>query len=138
MTRAYGLEFFLARVVASVNTVGWLAKYQANRRNARHLATADTVLDALEGKRPGIMPTDADAEEALKVMEWASSVSPDSYYLEVIRTLTRTGYVTRETAGVAASMVVAYRREFGVPTKKLFVTERGAETMPAKKLQNRV
>lgn len=136
--RAWSLEFFLARVVASINTRGWLAKYQAYRRHARHLATADTVLDALEGKRPGLMPTDADCEEALKVVQWASSVSPDSYYLELIRTLTRTGYVTRETAGVAASMVVAYRREFGVPTKKLFVTERGLETMPEKSLQPRV
>jgi hypothetical protein len=116
---AWSLEHFLGYTSSVINQYGWVSRGKAFDEGS--LATADRVLylltpplgrpkswlDAVAAARPDKAAI-AEAEEAI---EWAKSMDPgDNDYLYNLGVLARAGYASRKTAGLAASLLTAYRR----------------------------
>jgi hypothetical protein len=76
---------------------------------------AEQELREWEAARAEHEPTDTDKERAAVALEWAREI-PESEredYLGNVNLVARMGYVTRKTAGVAASILAAHTRATG-------------------------
>jgi hypothetical protein len=110
---------YLAYVVLVVREKGWLSRGVAHEKNVP--ATADIALAWLldnaqwPGKHP--VPSRADREEARAVLAWgrelggADGTLALTDYESNLRAAARREVVTSKTAGLVASLIVAYQRE---------------------------
>ncbi len=129
MADAWDLKRFLAIAACRIRKAGWLGRGKAyeerNEFGVSRDATADVVLKILT---PPYRPNDDDrkawaklvsdftpeAEDTAKAeaaMDWAKDIPVgDNDYLANVCLVARVGAASRKTAGVAASIMVAYDR----------------------------
>jgi hypothetical protein len=99
-------------------TYGWVPRSKAT--DVGSPATADlawiVMVDSGEARKLGLDVSDEDKATAAAAEAWAESLSDATVdaergdYLHNLRAVARTGLVTGRTAGIAASMIVAYQR----------------------------
>lgn len=132
----YDLYRLLAVTAHEVNRRGWCPQYQARRRGFPLLATVQDVIRTYETCRP----TGDEFNEAHATIRWASALGPfgqfTDQYRRDLKALAMFGWVAHYEAGTAASMLIAFRRDHGVPTKRRFISPDGrVKTMPPVTLQ---
>lgn len=123
----FGLVSFLEAASAVISKFGWLSVSKSKETDQR--PTKALLMDYLTPSRDWAgtndyrrfkseieecLPNDDDREVELAI-EWARSISPnvDNDYLFNLRTVAALGYVENRTAGLATSLLPAYRREMG-------------------------
>lgn len=127
------IEEYLPFVAYFVREQGWVSRTTARERGEEGRATADQGWFLLTGRdsktrdecaKVACEITKDDEELAASAASWAESL-PDFVvdaekgdYLHNIRAAARTGLVTRRTAGIIASIVVAYQRHLGREREK--------------------
>lgn len=108
----WSLESFLAITLAVIETYGWVSRSKA--REEEKQATADDVLAFLTSTVPDqILPDGVSphhSEEASEIIEWAETIEPTNDYLHNLTVVVERGLVTPKSAGIAASLVPAYRK----------------------------
>jgi hypothetical protein len=107
------LVAFLTVVAMHIRAGGFVSRGRASE-DMRLVATADEVLGwyaaAAKGKRVE-EPTDADAEMAGRVLQWALDVDAEGNdYLTNVQVVARAGFVMDTTVGIAASIQSAAGR----------------------------
>lgn len=122
------LSDLLPYVAWEIRTYGWVSRTQAREKGEETSATANRgwgYLTSLEArKKAGAKPTEEDLTMALASEAWCESLSDDAVngekgdYLHNIRAVSRQGLVSYRTAGLAASIVVAYQRHLGRERQK--------------------
>jgi hypothetical protein len=123
----WDLSGFLSLTECRIRLFGWLSRGKAFEQNARGEATADHVIymltppgndaesrrryDAFNAKHVII---DADRVKAAAALEWAKGLDAAeleaSDYLRNVNLVARVGAASKKTAGVAASIMVAYAK----------------------------
>lgn len=107
------LHQFVAHVAREMREYGWVSRSKS--MDTGYVATADSVfllfsqVTALCGENK---PSDEDYEQAAAAINWAKNL-PDNVsddYLYNLHTVAQSGVVTRDTAGIAASVIVAHQR----------------------------
>ena len=114
----YELESFLATTAAMIRGYGWTSRTKAKESDFV-VATADRVEAYIFGKAKkdykDVIITEADTEEAKKVIEWATAINVsqnwEDEYKWNIKLIAEAGIVDYWKAGFAASMLVSYRKE---------------------------
>lgn len=118
----WDLEVFLAWTAGMIDAYGWLGRGKAYEEGIdRSHCTADKVVLALcPPRNPSkeyadwkakATPTKDHEELAAKVVAWARELpDSDNEYLTNLKTIAKAGYANTKFDGLAASMVVAYRR----------------------------
>lgn len=103
----YALETFLAVTSASIRNFGWVS-----RSDAREQMTSSTSDDVLTFFRRAFKLdiTEDDEKIAAETIEWAKSLDPYNDYLGNIKQVAENNYVTYKSAGLAASMINAYKK----------------------------
>lgn len=111
------LTHFVACAARSIELDGWVGRKQA--REDETSATADNAAWAA-GLRPTdrysveawdkAQPTAANVEEAKAAIEWAKTLEGSSDYEHNLKIVCSLSYVKTKNQGVAASVLVAYRR----------------------------
>lgn len=104
---------FVAHVAREMREYGWVSRSKA--KVSGYAATADSVLllfsqvNALYGDN---RPSDEDYERADRAINWAKNLPEDvsNDYLYNLRTVANNGSTTYNTAGIAASVIVAHKR----------------------------
>lgn len=111
----YPMNMFLAVTNAVIRELGWVSKGKAAESGQK--ATAYIVVDNLNAP-PNIISslvTSEDLKLAIEAEGWAENIPDDickdSDYLYNIRAIARSGMVGRRTAGFAASIINAYKRD---------------------------
>lgn len=107
------LSQFVAHVAREMREYGWVSRSKA--MGSRYVATADSVLllfsqvNALYGENS---PSEGDYERADSAINWAKNLPEDvsDGYLYNLHTVAKSGVVTYDTAGIAASIIVAHSR----------------------------
>lgn len=119
----------LPYVAAEINTNGWLSLYQARRRNRFDLATANVLFQKFANKQtPEKIPGESEYHESKKAIHWVKSLltseeNLDNYKKALIQTVVHDDIETLAKAGIAASIIVAYRRAHQIPIRLLYVYE---------------
>ena len=127
----YALVSFLAATAACISSNGWVSRSVA--REEDKTATADIVVEHLDAQSNSHMSESnrkahtipgADSEEntaiALAAIEWANQQNSEGNdYIHNLQAITKLDYVTKRTAGYAASIVSGHFR----------ATERAMNTM---------
>lgn len=117
--RTRTLAYFLPVVAWFVreSAHGWVPRSKA--KDVGRPATADLAwlaMDTNEARKLGVDPSEVDKATAEAAEAWAENLSDADIaadrgdYLHNLRAVARTGLVTARTAGIAASMIVAYQR----------------------------
>ncbi len=135
----WDLVHFLALTTCRIRLHGWLGRGKAREMaEYKHVtATADAVLDLLtppsayasdEQKREWKKAVeehtinDADKATAEAAIEWAKAITTSELesnnYLANVNLVARVGATGRKTAGVAASIIVAYNKAVEQETKR--------------------
>lgn len=129
--------YFLALTAARIERRGWLSRTVV-RETGRGPATADVVLDILnppagpyvsdkEKKEHAALVadtivTDEHKAQAEAALDWCQAISEveleGSNYLANINLVARCGTVSRKTAGLAASIIPAYKRALEQEVKR--------------------
>lgn len=128
--RAWDLKHFLTLTACRVRLFGWLGRGKARDEGGYRTPTADEVLRLLtpphhtagkeekqgwEKFRDQHVETEADPQTAEAAIEWAKSIPSseregENNYLANVNLVARCGTASRKTAGVAASIIVAYQK----------------------------
>ncbi len=124
--RAWDLGYFLELTACRIRLFGWLSKSKAFEQGRLQDATANNVLKLLTPPHPAAgqearkeweefrakhTVEDADGIRAEAAIEWARDLEPgDNDYLANVNLVARVGAASRKTAGVAASILVAYAK----------------------------
>lgn len=111
------LAHFVACAARSIETDGWVSRKQARDEDTQ--ATANSAAWAA-GRRPmdrysveaweKAQPSDANRREATAAIEWAKTLEGSSDYEHNLKVVCSLPYVKTKNHGVAASVLVAYRR----------------------------
>jgi len=119
---------FLAMVACLIRRNGWMSRGEARDRSksataddAFHCLFPNTYLRRAWQCNPELepKPTDADAAEAAKAVDWAAALGEDvNDFLWNVRAVARFGFVGYKEAGVAAAIMNAYRRAVGDDLKR--------------------
>lgn len=118
----YPLPVFLAVTSLVIRTKGWMSKGKARElweRQEPATPTAAWVTTYLANSTPGLCrelgrPTDDDVRDAEAATEWARELSEQTGlndYMLNVATVARVGLVDFRTAGVAASILNAWKRD---------------------------
>lgn len=103
------LDIFLAKVIAVINSHGWISRSMARASHGR--ATADRAWEAPKRKidEKAVKQGLAEAREAIK---WAAAVDAANEYEATLKNIASAGHglLHYEHCGFAASMINAYRR----------------------------
>lgn len=115
------LTAYLAQAAACIDADGWVSR--ARSREMADLgtfveATADWAWHHFVGcsdrtcRDRHLHPSEQNHQEAKAAAEWAGALQPSSSdYLWNVLQVAEIGYVDARTAGIAASIITAYRRE---------------------------
>jgi hypothetical protein len=119
---------YLPFVAWCVREQGWTSRTAARERGDAS-ATADRAMTYLSDpkirKEAGCDPTADDVALAGAAEAWAEAITDETIaadrgdYLHNLRVVARSGLVVRKTAGIAASMIVAYQRHLGRERAKI-------------------
>lgn len=115
-SNTWGLKGYLTYVAGCIRQWGWVSRTRA-RDDYRLLATADEAwynMVKAQGPQRNFRPTPEDEALAEEVLKWGKGLAQQkdlSEYLWNLRTIALSEVVTPKTAGLAASMVVAYTTE---------------------------
>lgn len=104
----YALETFLAVTSAAIRSFGWISRSDA--RVQMTSSTAEDVLSFFRQKLDVIL-TAEDEKIAAEAIEWAKSIDAHNDYLGNLKQIAENGFVTYQSAGFAASMLNAYKRD---------------------------
>jgi hypothetical protein len=111
----YEIKRFLAMTAVVMDELGWTSRGKAYETNL--LATADVVLMLLSPKPlpkswTRYVPEEKHREEADTALEWAKNLEADidKDYLWNLKQVASVDTITHKEAGLAASMIMAYRR----------------------------
>lgn len=129
--RAWDLKKFLTLTACRVRLFGWLGRGKARDEFRSQDATADKVLELLTPPNPSRDGTEAykewekfsdqhveapeDEQTAEAAIEWAKAIPQtdregEDNYLANVNLVARCGTASRKTAGIAASIVIAYQK----------------------------
>lgn len=131
---AWDVKHFLAMAACRIRKFGWVSRGAA-RYDWTKTPTANVVLDILT---PSSDPysresheklvaehvvEDGDRAKAEAAIDWAKELSPDvlekNDYLANVNLVSRVGIVSRKTAGVAASIIVAYNKAVDIEAERV-------------------
>ena len=127
---AWNLERFLTVTAAIIRHDGWMSRTKAREISETEfqcvMATADHVKMYLSpparqfrtrktqewlDEISELLDSPEFGEQAAEAIEWAKAIDAgDNDYLYNVNLLSRAGYVTSKTAGVAASIIAAWKR----------------------------
>lgn len=116
------LDDYLSMVACVVRLQGWTSRTAARER-ASGRASADAALvylrDSKAAREDKISRTQEDAELAQAAEAWAEALTDAEVdaergdYLHNLRAVARSGIVSFQSAGIAASTIIAYQRAIG-------------------------
>ena len=116
--RDFSLDSYLPIVAWAVEVQGWVSRRAAREQDSA--ATADASWTFMTVPRAAteakVAPTAEHLATAVAAAEWAESLTDAEIdaesgdYLHNLRAIARNAYVNTKSAGLAASMVVAYQR----------------------------
>ncbi len=142
---AWDLEFYLGHATAVCRVRGWCSRGRARDSYGAVMATADVVAHILDPPKmtrtdeiaehralvEECTPTDDDKTTSAEIVEWATGLdidelaTGDNDYVLNVAIVARSGVANPKTLGLAASMVVAYKRAMGDEIKRLERLARG-------------
>jgi hypothetical protein len=116
--RDFPLTEYLPLVSWAVEVMGWVSRRAAREQDSE--ATADAswtfMLNPRAAREAKVEVTADHGATALAAAEWAENLTDAEVdaesgdYLHNLRAIARNGYVNTKSAGLAASMIVAYQR----------------------------
>lgn len=97
--------------LAVIRAFGWISRAKAEELNIA--STADLTREALEGRlrTKGVEIRPSDAEEAARVLEWASTLVPTNSYTSNAKALATVGFGRYQDFGLIVSLPASYQRE---------------------------
>lgn len=110
------LAEYLPFVARMIREEGWVSRTVAREENREESATASRAFRFMTDDGAKTPLSDDDVAEAAAAEAWAEALTDTEVdagkgdYLHNLRAVARTGLVTRRTAGIAGSMIVAHQR----------------------------
>ncbi len=124
--RSWDLKHFLTLTACRVRLFGWLGRGKARDSFDGKPATADVVLQLLTPPNQynreehaklcaAHVLAEVDSTEADNALEWAKAIpeeerQQDGGFLANVNLVARVGTAARKTAGIAAAIIIAYRK----------------------------
>lgn len=123
----YGMDTLLAWTCSEIDAHGWKSRKGCDVGDT---ATVDAVIYLIDG--PGrhapahewraweaeherLRPTESQKEQAAAAIAWAFDLDPgEQNYLHNVKLLAQAGHVRAKHAGLAVSIMIAYRRHLGI------------------------
>lgn len=115
---AFDLEIYLACVISSIRTSGWVGRAAARENGFSSRATADIAFSIMMSRPSKGGPSDIprfspeDRELAKRVVKFMKELNPGTNeYLTNVQRIGENGFVTASSMGYAASAVTTYHRQ---------------------------